>query len=103
MNPLGPEMDFAKLRGRLGRVPGVGPWTVETTLGFGAGDPDAPPLGDLYLPHIVSFAFTGVPEGADEQMVTLLEPFRGHRFRVARLLYGAKLTVPRTSSPRRRF
>lgn len=103
MNPLGPEMDFAKLRGRLGRVPGVGPWTVETTLGFGAGDPDALPLGDLYLPHMVSFAFTGAPEGTDEQMVALLEPFRGHRFRVVRLLYGGKVTVPRSSSPRRRF
>jgi 3-methyladenine DNA glycosylase/8-oxoguanine DNA glycosylase len=103
MNPLRPEMDLAKLRGRLGRVPGVGPWTVETTLGFGAGDPDALPLGDLYLPHIVSYAFTGAPEGTDEQMVALLEPFRGHRFRVVRLLHGAKLTVPRTASSRRRF
>jgi len=100
MNPLRMEMSYSELRGRLGRVPGVGPWTVETTLGFGAADPDALPLGDLYLPHIVSYALTGKAEGNDDRMVELLEPYRGHRFRVVRLLYGARLTLPRMASRR---
>jgi hypothetical protein len=32
--------------------------------------------------------------GTDERMMELLEPFRGHRFRIIRLLYAAGLDVP---------
>ena len=93
-------MTFAQLRARLGRVQGIGPWTVETTLGFGAGDADALPLGDLYLPHLVCYALGEEPTGTDQRMVELLEPYRGHRFRVARLLYGGHIAVPRQPSAR---
>ncbi len=100
LNPLRPAMTFAQLRGRLARVPGVGPWTVETVLGFGAADPDALPLGDLYLPHLVAFTLAGESEGSDTRMIELLEPFRGQRFRVARLILGSGIALPRTG-PRR--
>jgi 3-methyladenine DNA glycosylase/8-oxoguanine DNA glycosylase len=92
---LRPGMDFAQLRQTLLRVHGIGPWTTETVLGYGAGDTDAAIPGDLHLPHLVCYALAGEPEGSDERMMELLEPFRGHRFRIIRLLYEARLNVPR--------
>jgi 3-methyladenine DNA glycosylase/8-oxoguanine DNA glycosylase len=88
-------MDFGALRQTLLRVCGIGPWTTETVMGYGAGDVDATITGDLHLPHLVCYALAGEREGSDERMVELLEPFRGHRFRVIRLLYASQLTVPR--------
>jgi 3-methyladenine DNA glycosylase/8-oxoguanine DNA glycosylase len=93
--------DFYTLRIYLSRIPGVGPWTTETILGFGAGDPDAAPTGDLYLPHLVAYALAGEPRATDDRMLELLTPFSGHRFRVIRLLYGAHIEMPRLSEPRR--
>ena len=69
-------------------------------LGFGAGDPDAVLLGDLHAPHIVSWALAQEPRGSDERMLELLEPFRGQRFRVTRLLLGGPFTPPRLSPAR---
>jgi len=93
--PLKPGMSFAELRRHLLRVPGIGPWTTESVMGYGAGDADAAIPGDLHLPHLVSYALAGEPEGSDERMMELLEPFRGHRFRIIRLLYESRLAVPR--------
>jgi 3-methyladenine DNA glycosylase/8-oxoguanine DNA glycosylase len=93
--PLKPGMSFAELRRRLFRVSGIGPWTTESVLGYGAGDADAAIPGDLHLPHLVSYALAGEPEGSDERMMELLEPFRGHRFRIIRLLCESRLAVPR--------
>ncbi len=93
--PLRTEMDFAELRKHLVRIPGIGPWTTETVLGYGAGDVDAAIPGDLHLPHVVCYALAGEQPGSDERMLELLEPFRGHRFRIIRLLYASGLAVPR--------
>jgi 3-methyladenine DNA glycosylase/8-oxoguanine DNA glycosylase len=65
------------------------------TLGFGAGDRDALPLGDLHLPHLVSWIFERNPRGTDAHMQELLEPYAGHRFRVVRLLLSSRVSVPR--------
>ena len=92
--PLRPEMTHEQLRLRLGHITGVGPWTVDMILGFGAADTDAVPVGDLYLPHLVSFALAGERRGTDERMLELLEPLRPYRFRVVRLLYSANISVP---------
>jgi 3-methyladenine DNA glycosylase/8-oxoguanine DNA glycosylase len=78
--------DAARVRKHLRAVRGIGPWTTEMTLGFGWGDPDALPLADLHLPHLVSHALAGEPRGSDERMVELLEPYRGQRFRAIRLI-----------------
>lgn len=93
--PLRAEMSFVEMRERLMRIPGIGPWTVESILGYGAGDCDAAIPGDLHLPHLVCYALAGETRGSDERMMELLEPFRGHRFRVIRLLYASRLVVPR--------
>ena len=85
-------------RGRLGAVRGCGPWTVEITMGFVLGDPDAVPTGDLHLPDEVAWALAGEPRADDRRMLELLEPYRGHRFRVLRLLLaGGRLRLGRAS------
>jgi 3-methyladenine DNA glycosylase/8-oxoguanine DNA glycosylase len=72
--------------GRFRAIPGVGPWTAAHIALVALGDADAVILGDLHLPHLVSQALAGEPRGSDERMLELLEPFRGHRGRVIRLL-----------------
>jgi 3-methyladenine DNA glycosylase/8-oxoguanine DNA glycosylase len=91
---LQPMMEFGRLRETLLRVSGIGPWTTETVLGYGAGDADAAIPGDLHLPRVVCYALAGEFKGTDERMMELLEPFRGHRFRVIRLIYASGLDTP---------
>jgi 3-methyladenine DNA glycosylase/8-oxoguanine DNA glycosylase len=71
---------------RLRAVPGVGPWTSGRLGMVALGDPDAVAIGDLHVPHMVTHALAGEPRGSDERMLELLEPYRGHRGRVVRLL-----------------
>ena len=47
---------------------------------------DAVPLNDYHLPSVVSWALTGESVDDDDRMLDLLEPYRGHRGRVIRLL-----------------
>jgi hypothetical protein len=82
-------LDAAAARGILASVGGCGPWTVEITMGFVLGDPDAVPVGDLHLPHEVGWALAAEPRADDARMLELLEPFRGNRFRLLRLLLAA--------------
>jgi 3-methyladenine DNA glycosylase/8-oxoguanine DNA glycosylase len=70
----------------LGSVPGCGPWTVGMAMGFALADADAVPVGDLHLPSQVARALVGEPRADDARMLALLEPHRGHRFRLIRLL-----------------
>ena len=65
---------------------GVGEWTIGVVLGVAFGEPDAVAVGDYHLKNIVVHALTGRPRGTDEEMVELLEPYRGQRGRVVRLL-----------------
>ncbi len=67
-------------------LPGIGHWTAALTLGEALGDPDAVPIGDYHLPNLVCWALAGEPRGDDARMLELLEPYRGHRNRVIRLL-----------------
>jgi 3-methyladenine DNA glycosylase/8-oxoguanine DNA glycosylase len=83
------ELDSDAARSVVASVPGCGPWTVEFTMGFVLGDPDAVPVGDLHLPHEVGWALAGEPRADDARMLELLAPFRGNRFRLLRLLLAA--------------
>ena len=80
--------DFAEARRVLALLPGIGPWTTECFLAQALGDPDAVPTGDVHLPRIV--CTTLEPESKlpydDTRMLALLEPWRGQRGRVVRLL-----------------
>ena len=66
---------------------GVGVWTVSKTLAVSHGDPDQVDVGDFHLKHMVVHHLTGKDRGTDEEMLDLLEPFRPHRGRVARLIH----------------
>jgi 3-methyladenine DNA glycosylase/8-oxoguanine DNA glycosylase len=67
-------------------IVGVGPWTAARMAMIALGDADAVAVGDLHLPHLVSWHLAGERRGSDERMLELLEPYRGHRARVIRLL-----------------
>jgi 3-methyladenine DNA glycosylase/8-oxoguanine DNA glycosylase len=86
----------------LGSVPGVGPWTAAEVAAVALGDPDAVSVGDYHLPHQVAWALAGEPRGDDERMLELLEPYRGQRARVLRLIAMAGLGPPRRA-PRARL
>lgn len=78
---------------RLRSIAGVGSWTAAVVRQVALGDADAVPVGDERSKHLVAWAFLGEPRGTDAQMLELLEPFRGHRGRVLRLL-RAERPVP---------
>ena len=80
---------------RLGRIPGIGPWTLAEVARRATGDPDAVSVGDFHIPNIVCWALAGEPRGDDARMLELLEPYRGQRARVVRLLESAGMQAPR--------
>jgi hypothetical protein len=43
-------------------------------------------VGDFHLPNIVAYGLAGEPRADDARMLELLEPFRGRRALVVRLL-----------------
>ncbi len=77
-----PSAAYAALRA----FPGIGPWTAAEVGIRAFGDPDAVSVGDYHLPSVVCWALAGEPRGTDERMLELLEPYRGQRGRVLRLL-----------------
>lgn len=83
------------IRAYLRAIPGTGPWTTENMLAAAFGDPDAVPPDDVNLPHQVCFALAGEPHGSDARMMELLEPYRGHRGRVVRLIWLGGPTRPK--------
>jgi 3-methyladenine DNA glycosylase/8-oxoguanine DNA glycosylase len=93
---------------RLTAIQGIGAWSCAEVTRTAYGDPDAASVGDYHIPHMVSWALAGeVRAGArdaapgrrlspaDERMLELLEPFRGHRGRVCVLLERAGYGSPR--------
>jgi 3-methyladenine DNA glycosylase/8-oxoguanine DNA glycosylase len=80
---------------RLTAVPGIGPWTAGEVAVRALGDVDAVSVGDFHLPNLVSFALAGEPRATDARMLELLEPWRGHRALVVRLLELSGIRVPR--------
>ena len=89
------EVEPEAAAGRLRAYPGIGPWTAAEVTLRALGDPDAVSIGDFHLPNLVAFALAGEPRADDSRMLELLEPWRGHRARVIRLLEASGLTAPR--------
>ncbi|MGI8610370.1 MAG: DNA-3-methyladenine glycosylase family protein [Candidatus Dormibacteria bacterium] len=85
----------AEARAHLEAQRGLGPWSAAEITMVALGDPDAVAVGDFHLPNLVAFALTGAARGTDEMMLELLEPYRGHRGRVVRLLVSAGIRAPR--------
>lgn len=85
----------AAARRRLTALPGVGPWTAAEVSLVALGDPDAVSVGDYHLPHQVAWALAGEARADDARMLELLEPYRGHRGRVTRLIVAGASKPPR--------
>jgi 3-methyladenine DNA glycosylase/8-oxoguanine DNA glycosylase len=85
------ELAYARLRA----LPGVGAWTAAEVALRALGDADAVSVGDFHIPNTVAWALSGEPRGTDARMLELLEPYRGQRGRVIRLLEAAGVAAPR--------
>ena len=87
-------LDHAEADRRLRSLPGIGVWTSAEVRVRAHGDPDAVSFGDYHVAKDIGWALTG-EEVDDNQLETLLEPWRGHRYRVQALVGLAGLHRPR--------
>jgi 3-methyladenine DNA glycosylase/8-oxoguanine DNA glycosylase len=78
----------------LRQVPGVGVWTAAEIRQRAHGDPDAISWSDYHVAGNVSWALTGQVLD-DAGCAEAVEPYRGHRYRVQRLLELAGVARPR--------
>jgi 3-methyladenine DNA glycosylase/8-oxoguanine DNA glycosylase len=86
--------DSAALQRRLCSVPGIGVWTAAEVVQRTFGDPDTVSVGDYHLKNLVGWSLAG-RKTDDAGMLELLEPWRGHRQRVVRLLLVGGARPPR--------
>ena len=89
------DMPLPEAHARLTAVPGIGPWTAAEVAVRALGDLDAVSVGDFHLPNLVAFALAGEPRATDARMLELLEPYRGQRAQVIRLLELSGIRPPR--------
>ena len=87
--------DPGLVRARLASLPGVGPWSVAEVSRVALGDADAVSVGDYHLHDQVGWALAGLVRAGDDVMLELLEPYRGQRGRVTRLIEAAGVVAPR--------
>lgn len=92
---------------RLCTIPGIGIWTAAETTQRSHGHADALSVGDLHLSKHIGYALTGERDADDARMLELLEPFRPHRYRAARLILltgpGQPRRTPRAPVPEHRW
>ncbi len=89
------ELPLAEAHARLQSIPGIGPWTSAEVAVRALGDPDAVSVGDFHLPHLVAWALAREPRATDARMLELLEPYRGERALVVKLLETGGPQPPR--------
>lgn len=91
----------------LRSLPGVGAWTSAEVRQRAHGDADAWSIGDYHVAHHITFALVG-EQLDDDACEEILEPYRGHRYRVQQLVgrtglrrerRGPKMQLP-THTPR---
>jgi 3-methyladenine DNA glycosylase/8-oxoguanine DNA glycosylase len=87
-------LDAAEASRRLRTIPGIGVWTAAETVQRSHGDPDAVSVGDFHVSKRVGWALIG-ERVDDDGMLELLEPWRGHRQRVVRLIEAAGIGYER--------
>ena len=87
----------AKMQG----IPGIGVWTAAEVVQRTHGCPDSIAVGDYHLAAYVGAALTG-RRTDDAGMLALLEPWKGHRQRVVRMIglsgfrkptFGPRMTI----------
>ncbi|MDP9887233.1 DNA-3-methyladenine glycosylase family protein [Pseudarthrobacter enclensis] len=79
-------------------IPGIGVWTAAEVVQRTHGCPDSISVGDYHLAAYVGAALTG-RRTDDAGMLRLLEPWRGHRQRVVRMIQSTGFRKP-TFGPR---
>jgi 3-methyladenine DNA glycosylase/8-oxoguanine DNA glycosylase len=79
---------------KLRSIPGIGVWTAHEVVQRSHGDPDAVSIGDFHVCKRVGWALIG-ERVDDDGMMELLEPWRGHRQRVVRLIEAAGIGYER--------
>ncbi|HTZ43866.1 MAG TPA: hypothetical protein VMB79_08370 [Jatrophihabitans sp.] len=89
------ELELAAATRRLRSIPGVGHWTAAEITVRALGDPDAVSVGDFHVANRVGWFLAGRPRSTDEQLVELLEPWRGQRARVVRLIELSGFAPPK--------
>jgi 3-methyladenine DNA glycosylase/8-oxoguanine DNA glycosylase len=89
------ELPLDEAHARLVAVPGIGPWTAAEVAVRALGDADAVSVGDYHLPNLVAWALAHEPRADDARMLDLLEPYRGRRALVVRLLESSGIRAPR--------
>ncbi len=88
------DCDSPTLQRRLRTVPGIGVWTAAEVVQRTLGCPDTVSYGDYHLKNLVGWSLAG-RRTDDDGMMELLEPWRGHRHRVVRLLHVGGSMPPR--------
>lgn len=88
----------AEAAARMQIIPGVGVWTAAEVVQRTHGCPDSIALGDYHLAAYVGAALTG-RRTDDAGMLALLEPWKGHRQRVIRMIQSSGFRKP-TFGPR---
>ncbi|MHA3700977.1 DNA-3-methyladenine glycosylase family protein [Jatrophihabitans sp. YIM 134969] len=88
-------MTSAAASARLQLLPGIGAWTAAETIQRALGCPDTVSVGDFHIPNSVVHVLTGRARGSDEEMLAALEPWRGQRQRVVRLVEASGIRAPK--------
>ena len=78
----------------LRSLPGIGPWTSAEVRQRAHGDPDAWSIHDYHVAKDITYALVGEPLD-DAACLEILEPYRGHRYRVQLLLSLSAARRPR--------
>ena len=78
----------------LRSVPGIGAWTSAEVRQRAHGDADAWSIYDYHVAKHITYALVGEPLD-DAACLEILEPYRGHRYRVQLLLFLAGPRMPR--------
>ena len=83
----------------LRSFPGVGQWTSAEVRQRAHGDADAWSIGDYHVAKDITYTLTGEVLD-DDACEEILEPYRGHRFRVQSLLamVGSRRAAPRATN-----
>jgi 3-methyladenine DNA glycosylase/8-oxoguanine DNA glycosylase len=95
------SLSAAEAGAKMQTIPGIGIWTAAEVVQRTHGCPDSIAVGDYHLASYVGYALTG-RKTDDAGMIALLEPWRGHRQRVVRMLglsgfrkptFGPRMTI----------
>jgi 3-methyladenine DNA glycosylase/8-oxoguanine DNA glycosylase len=95
------SLSAAEAGAKMQTIPGIGIWTAAEVVQRTHGCPDSIAVGDYHLASYVGYALTG-RKTDDAGMIELLEPWRGHRQRIVRMLglsgfrkptFGPRMTI----------